>query len=84
MAFKAGTVSDSESSNSSPDLGELRKVDAGRAREIQAGDAPALVLVQGENRITLHLTQVRGVVVALTDGAADLAASLANSKVHHA
>jgi len=53
-----------------PDLWEARKLDAGLVLKLHAGNAPALVLVQGENRIRVKLSNVKGLVAALTDAAA--------------
>lgn len=65
------------------DLWEARKRDSGLVPELLAGDAPALVLVQGENRIRVNLTYVKALVAALTDAAADLAEVLAAGGVYH-
>jgi len=53
-----------------PDLWEVRKLDAGLASELHAGDAPALVLVQGDNHVRVGLVHVKGLVAALAPGAA--------------
>ena len=45
--------------------------------ELRAGDNPALILLQGENRVQVGLAHVKGVVAAMADAAADLAEFLA-------
>lgn len=40
--------------------------------ELRAGDEPALVLAQDENRVRVELSTVKAAVAALTDAAADL------------
>lgn len=47
------------------DLWEVRKLDAGPVLELHASDAPAVVLTQGENRVRMQLTHVKGLVAAL-------------------
>ena len=49
-----------------------------------AGDDPALVLVEGENRVTVELANVKALVAALTDAAAVLTEVLASGGVFHA
>jgi len=56
-----------------PDLWELRELDGGLTLELRVGDAPALALTQGDNRVRVELSKVKAVVAALTDAAADLA-----------
>jgi hypothetical protein len=62
----------------------VRELPNGLALELRAGDDPALVLVQGENRVRVELTQVKALVAALVDAAADLAEVLASGGVYHA
>ena len=54
-------------------LWEKRTLPSGLALEMLAGDDPALVLAQGENRVRVELANVKTLVAALTDAAADLA-----------
>ena len=70
--------------SSDPDLWEVRSLDGGLALELRAGDEPALVLVQGENRVRVDLAHSKALVAALTDAAADLAEVLASGGVYHA
>ena len=67
-----------------PDLWEVRELPDGLALELRAGDVPALVLTQGENRISVELAHVKGLVAALVAGAADLAEVLAAGGEYHA
>ena len=46
------------------DLWETRSLDTGSVQELQAGDAPAPVLVQGENRVRVDVSNVMGLVAA--------------------
>jgi hypothetical protein len=57
----------------SGDLWEVRQLPGGAALELRAGERPALVLAQGENRVSVELAHVKAVVAALVDGAADSA-----------
>jgi hypothetical protein len=66
------------------DLWEVRGLPSGLALELQAGDDPALVLAQGDNRVRVELAHVKALVAALTDAAADLAEVLASGGVYHA
>ena len=43
-----------------------------------------MALVQGENRVRMDLTNIKGLVAALTDAATDLAEVLAAGGVYHA
>lgn len=52
---------------------ESRTLPDGITLELRAGDNPALVLVQGENRVQVELAHVKAVVAALAGGAVDLA-----------
>jgi hypothetical protein len=63
-------------------LWETRPLPAGIRLELRAGGEPALVLVQGENRVRVALTQAKGVVAGLVDAAADLAEVLAGGPYH--
>ncbi|MFC2023488.1 hypothetical protein ACFLT5_01985 [Chloroflexota bacterium] len=67
-----------------PNLWEVRELPRGAVLELRAGDKPALVLAQGENRLSVELAQVKAVVAALVDGAADLAEVLATGGMYHA
>jgi hypothetical protein len=60
-----------------PDLWEVRKFDAGMVLELHAWSNPSLVLVQGESRVGVDSVKVKGLVVSLSEGAADLAEVLA-------
>jgi hypothetical protein len=67
----------------SSDLWEVRTLPGGLALELRAGDDPALVLVQGENRVRVDLAHVKALVAALAEAAADLAGVLAAGGVYH-
>lgn len=67
-----------------PELWEVRELPDGLALDLRAGDVPALVLTQGENRASVELAHVKGLVAALVEGAADLAEVLASGGVYHA
>jgi hypothetical protein len=67
-----------------PDLWEVRELPSGLAPELRGGDVPALVLVQGEDRVRVELAHVKAVVAALADAAADLAELLAAGGTYHA
>ena len=60
-----------------PDLWEARELTGRLALGMHAGDDPALVLAQGEDRVKVDLADVKGVMAALVDAAADLAELLA-------
>ena len=60
-----------------PDLWEVRELPGELALELQAGDDPALVLTEGENRVRIELPHVKVVVAALVDAAPDLGELLA-------
>ena len=64
------------------DLWEKRTLASGLAVEMQAGDDPALVLAQGEDRVRVELANVKTLVAALTDAAADLVEVLASGGVY--
>ena len=66
------------------DLWEARELPGGLALELRAGDDPALVLVQGDNRVRVELDRVKAVVGALVDAAADLVEVLASGGMYHA
>ena len=68
----------------SPDLWEVRETPSKLTLELQAGDDPALILAQGENRVRVDLAHIKPLVAALTDAAADLAEVLAAGGVYHA
>jgi hypothetical protein len=57
---------------SRPDLWDVRDLDGGLTLELLAGDAPALVLAQVENRVWVALHDVKALIGALTDAAAEL------------
>ena len=57
---------------------------SGTTLELRAGDDPALVLAQDDNRVRVELSNVKPLVAALTDAAADLAEVLASGGVYHA
>ena len=65
------------------DLWERRDLPGDLALELHAGEAPALLLVQGKNRVRVDLSNVKGLVAALADAAADLAEVLAAGGVYH-
>jgi hypothetical protein len=65
-------------------LWEARDLPDGIIVELTAGNIPSLVLVQGENRVTVKLAQVKTLVAALVDAAADLAEVLAAGGKYHA
>jgi hypothetical protein len=67
-----------------PDLWEKRTLTSGLTLEMLAGDNPALVLAQGDNCVRVDLANVKTLVAALTDAAADLAEVLASGGVYHA
>jgi hypothetical protein len=67
-----------------PDLWEVRELPGDLALEMRGGDKPALVLVQGENRVRIELAHAKVLVAALTDAAAGLAELLASDGVYHA
>lgn len=67
-----------------PDLWEVRDLTDDLTLELRAGDSPSLVLVQDGDRIRVELANVKAVVAALTDAAADLAELLTADGVYHA
>jgi hypothetical protein len=66
------------------DLWEVRALPTGLSLELHGGGDPALVLAQGENRVRVELAQVKSLMAALADAAADLAELLAGGGVYHA
>lgn len=66
------------------DLWEARPLPDGVTLELRAGNDPALVLVQGENRVQIDLAYAKEVVAALVDPAADLTTFLAAGGQYHA
>ena len=67
-----------------PDLSEVRELPGGTFLEMQAGGNPALVLAQGTNKVRVELADVKVVVAAHVDAAADLAEVLAAGGVYNA
>jgi hypothetical protein len=67
-----------------PNLWETRPLPSDLTLELHAGDDPALVLAQGENRARVKLPHVKVLVAALTDAAADVTEVLASGGVYHA
>lgn len=67
-----------------PKQWDVREVPGGLALQLRAGDIPALVLTQGDNRVRLELFHIKALVAALTDAAADLAEVLIAGGVYHA
>lgn len=68
----------------SGDLWEVRRLRGGLSVELRGGEKPALVLVQGEDRVRVELADVKVVMAAMGDAAADLAGVLAAGGVYHA
>ena len=66
------------------DLWEVRTLHGGLSVEMRGGEKPALVLVQGEERVRVELTDVKTVVAVMADAAADLVGVLAAGGVYHA
>jgi hypothetical protein len=66
------------------DLWEVRTLPDGLALELRGGDKPALVIVQGSDRVRVDLADAKAVIAALGDVAADLARLLAAYGVCHA
>ena len=73
------------------DLWEVRTLHGGLSLELRGGESrdgmstkPALVIVQGSERVRVELGDVKLVVAALVDAAADLAEVLAAGGVYHA
>ena len=62
---------------------EVRDAGDGLALELHGGDKPTLVLRQGNQVIQVELANVKALVVALVDGAADLAEVLARGAGGH-
>jgi len=58
------------------DLWEVRAWPGGLSLELR-GDPPGVVIVQGSDRVRLELGDVRSVIAAMGDAAADLAGLLA-------
>jgi hypothetical protein len=70
--------------SNTPDLWESRDLPNGLTLELRAGAEPCLVLRQGDDRISVELSNVKTLVAALTDAAAELAELLASGGMHHA
>jgi hypothetical protein len=66
------------------DLWEVRTLHGGLSVELRGGEKAALVLVQGGDRVRVELADVKTVVAAMADAAADLAGVLAAGGVYHA
>ena len=66
------------------DLWEVRTLHSGLSLELRGGEKPALVIVQGSDRVRVELADVKTVVAAMADAAADLAGVLAAGGVYHA
>jgi hypothetical protein len=62
---------------STPDVWEARAVTGDTTLDLRGGDEPALVLVQGDNRVRVELGSVKALVAALTDAVASQAGVLA-------
>jgi hypothetical protein len=71
-------------SDSARNLWESRTLPDSIALELRAGGNPCLVLAQGENRVRVELSNVKALLAALVDAAADLAEVLASGGVCHA
>ena len=71
-------------SDEKQDLWETRTLPHGTVLELRAGNDPTLVLTQGDNHIRVRLSNVKALVAAMTDAAADLAEVLASGGVYHA
>jgi len=61
------------------DLWEVRRLHEGLSVELRGGDKPALVIVQGSERVRVELAEVKLVVATLAEAAADLAGVLARA-----
>ena len=59
------------------DLWEVRTLPDGLTPELR-GDPPALVIVQGNDRVVVEVGHVKAVVAAMGNAAADLAGLLAS------
>jgi hypothetical protein len=71
-------------SNANQDLWESRPLLDGIVLEMQAGDTPALILVQDENRVRIELAHVKAMLAALAGAAANLTTILATGGEYHA
>ena len=71
-------------SDSAQNLWESRTLPDGITLELRAGDNPAMIIVQGKDRIQVELAHVKDMVAMLADGAADLAGLLAVGGKYHA
>ena len=60
------------------DLWEVRRLHGGLRVELRGGKKPALVLVQGSDRVRVELGDVKVAIAALAGAAADLAAHFAS------
>lgn len=65
------------------DLWGVRALPDGLSLELH-GNPPSLVLVQGSERVMVDLANVKTVIAAMGDAAADLAGLLAAGGVYHA
>jgi hypothetical protein len=65
-------------------LWEVRSLPDGITLELRAGDDPALVLVQGENRVRMELAHVKAVVAVLAGAVVGLTTLLATGGQYHA
>ena len=66
------------------ELWEVRTLHGGLSLELRGGEKPALVIVQGSDRVRVELADVKSVVAALVNAAADLVGVLATGGVYHA
>jgi hypothetical protein len=55
------------------DLWEVRTLHGGLSLELRGGEKPALVIVQGSDRVIVGLAHVKAVIAAMGDAAEDLA-----------
>jgi len=66
------------------DLWEVRTLHGRLSLDLRGGAKPALVLVQGGERVNVEPADVKAVVAGIVDAAADLAGVLATGGVDHA
>ena len=66
------------------DLWEVRTLPDGLALELRGGDKPALVIVQGSDRVKVELAYFKTVIAVMGNPAADLAGVLAVGGRYHA
>lgn len=59
------------------ELWEVRHLHGGLSLELRGGEKPALVIVQGGERVRVELADVKTVIAGMGDAAADLAGVLA-------